>query len=128
MKDYPDIVFWAVAPGAPAADIEEAIALLEGDPAAATILSALKELLDLPGPVYRRAVWDAARAANAAATAAASAELERRFAAEAAEQLRQRTGWRGLRRRVRSAWRTLRWRLWALRNERMSSLVEDQAS
>lgn len=128
MNDYESMLFWTIPTPVRREDVEEAIRLLSGDAAAAGIVSALQHWLELPSPVYWQMAQKHAFAADLAVKEKAKAALAARIAADEAEQLRERTGWRGLRRRVRSALRTLRWRLWALRNERMSSLVEDQAS
>lgn len=125
---YEDMLFWVIPTPVRREDVEEAIGLLSGDAAAAGIVRALQLWLELPSPVYESLARKHAFAADLAVKEKAKAALAARIAADEAEQLRELTGWRGLRRRVRSAWRTLRWRLWALRNERMSSLVEDQAS
>ena len=133
-ESYESMLFWTVPTPVRREDVEEAIRLLSGDAAAAGIVSALQHWLELPSPVYWQMAQKHAFAADLAVKEKAKAALAARIAADEAdeaEQLRQRTGWRGLRRRVRcrvrSAWRTLRWRLWAWRNLRHPLTVDEQS-
>lgn len=124
---YESMLFWTIPTPVRREDVEEAIRLLSGDPAAEGIVRALAHWIELPSSVYITLAGKEAFAADKAAKAATAAKLAARIAADEEEARRQRTGWRGLRRRVRSALRTLRWRLWAWRNLRHPLTVDEQS-
>lgn len=112
---YEEMLFWVIPTPVRREDVEEAISLLSGDAAAEGIVRALAHWIELPSSVYITLAVKEAFAADKAAKEKEKAALAAWIAADEAERVRQRTGWRGLRRRVRKTWQAARLRLLAVR-------------